>query len=434
MSSSELLSCPECGLLQRRVALGRGQVAHCGRCGGELYGVPSGNLDRPLALASAALILFVLANCFPVLGLDVKGRHAEAALLEAALQLRTSGMSLIAGLVLFTTVVIPAMELSGVLYVLAPLKLGVRLPGQLTVYKLIHRLEPWGMIEVFLLGVMVALVKLAHMAVITPGWALWLLGAFVVLSAATSASLHPDEIWSRLADRPQADAGSGPLCRCHDCGWLAPEGDRGLCPRCGSELHRRKPDSIARSWALLIAAALLYIPANLLPVMVTTSLGGTQADTILSGVVYLWVSGSWPLALVVFFASVMVPMLKLVSLVLLLISVQRRWQWRALDRTRLYRITELVGRWSMVDIFVVTMLVALVQLRPLASVDAGPGAVAFGAVVVLTMLAAEAFDPRLIWDALQPSDATLSPEGGRAAMAAQFPHASPAPAGNGVRS
>jgi paraquat-inducible protein A len=388
-------------LLQRRVELDRGQAAHCGRCGAELYGMPSGSLDRPLALASAALIVFVLANCFPVLGLDVKGRHAEATLLEAALQLRTQDMSLIAGLVLFTTFVIPAMELSGVVYVLAPLKLGLRMPGQLAVYKLIHRLEPWGMIEVFLLGVMVALVKLAHMAVITPGWSLWLLGGFVVLSAATSASLHPDEIWARLADHPRGGTGPDALCRCHDCGWLAPEGDHGHCPRCGSELHARKPDSIVRSWALLIAAALLYIPANLLPVMVTTSLGGSQADTILSGVVYLWVSGSWPLALVVFFASIMVPMLKLGSLALLLVSVQLHSRWRPVDRTRLYRITELVGRWSMVDIFVVTMLVALVNLRPLASVDAGPGAVAFGAVVVLTMLAAEAFDPRLIWDAMK---------------------------------
>lgn len=403
LSPAALCSCPECGLLQRRVALGRGQAAHCRRCDGELYGVPAGNLDRPLALASAALILFALANWFPVLGMDVKGRHAEATLLEAALQLRTEGMSLIAGLVLFTTVVIPAMELSGVLYVLAPLKLGWRLPGQLAVYKLIHRLEPWGMIEVFLLGVMVALVKLAHMAVITPGWSLWLLGGFVLLSAATSASLHPDEIWAWLADQPRSATHSGPLCRCHDCGWLAPAPAHGQahCPRCGSALHGRKPDSIARSWALLIAAVLLYIPANLLPVMYTSSLGSTQADTILSGVVYLWVSGSWPLALVVFFASIMVPMLKLVSLALLLISVQTRSRWRPVDRTRLYRVTELVGRWSMVDIFVVTMLVALVNLRPLASVDAGPGAVAFGAVVVLTMLAAEAFDPRLIWDAMK---------------------------------
>ncbi|MBS1214814.1 MAG: integral rane protein PqiA family, partial [Proteobacteria bacterium] len=138
-----------------------------------------------------------------------------------------------------------------------------------------------------------------------------------------------------------------------------------------------------------------------LPIMYTSSFLGAQVDTIMSGVVYLWVSGSWPLAVLVFFASIMVPLLKMIALTLLLATTQLQSRWRPLERTRLYRMTELLGRWSMVDIFVVTMLVALVDVRPLAGVDAGPGAVAFGAVVVLTMLAAEAFDPRLIWDPIQ---------------------------------
>jgi paraquat-inducible protein A len=170
------------------------------------------------------------------------------------------------------------------------------------------------------------------------------------------------------------------------------------CPRCGAVLHLRKPNSIARTWALVIAAFIFYIPANVLPVMTVTSLGKTQADTILSGVIYLLVHGMWPLALLIFFASVVVPMLKLVILAYLLISVQRRSPWRPYDRTRLYRITEAVGRWSMVDIYVVTILVALVHLGNLATIRAELGAVFFGAVVVITILAANIFDPRLIWD------------------------------------
>lgn len=177
---------------------------------------------------------------------------------------------------------------------------------------------------------------------------------------------------------------------------------RALCPRCGATLHARKPNSIVRTWALVIAGLILYIPANMLPIMTVTSLGTTQSDTILSGIFYLFLHGMWPLALLVFFASVVVPMLKLVALSSLLISVQKRTTWRPLDRTRLYRITEVVGRWSMVDIYVVTILVALVKLGNLADIEAEPGAVFFGAVVVVTMFAAMSFDPRLIWDRSEP--------------------------------
>jgi paraquat-inducible protein A len=172
------------------------------------------------------------------------------------------------------------------------------------------------------------------------------------------------------------------------------------CPRCGAALHQRKVNSVARTWALMIAAAICYIPANLLPVTVVTSLGKTQADTIMSGVIYFLLSGSWYLALLIFFASVFVPVLKLVILTYLLLSVRRRSQWRPRERTRLYRITEAVGRWSMVDIYVVTILVALVKLGNLATIEAGLGAVFFCAVVVMTMFAAMSFDPRLIWDNL----------------------------------
>jgi paraquat-inducible protein A len=189
------------------------------------------------------------------------------------------------------------------------------------------------------------------------------------------------------------------LASCHDCGRLIPlAGDHDHCPRCGGHIHLRKPDSLNRAWALLIASAILYVPANLLPITRTEALGNVQSDTIISGVIYFLHHGDWPLALVIFTASVAVPFLKILVLGFLLWTTQRRSTWRPLDRTRLYRITELVGRWSMVDIYVVTILVALVQLGLLAQIRAGPGAVYFALVVVLTMLAAEAYDPRLIWD------------------------------------
>lgn len=190
---------------------------------------------------------------------------------------------------------------------------------------------------------------------------------------------------------------------CPTCGLLGTPAEHPACRRCGTPLHLRKPDSLQRSWALLIAAFVLYLPANLLPIMETHSLFGPQQDTIMSGVVYLWSSGSWVLALVVFIASVAVPLLKLVSLTLLLVSVHRRWQRQPLQRAKLYRFLELIGRWSMLDVFVVTILVTLVQVQSLATIHPGPGVLAFAGVVILSMLATMAFEPRLIWDAVDNS-------------------------------
>ncbi|GGP24698.1 paraquat-inducible protein A [Silvimonas amylolytica] len=208
-----------------------------------------------------------------------------------------------------------------------------------------------------------------------------------------------------MSPRPVSAAEAG-LLNCHSCGLLSKNvpdaNDR--CPRCGAHLHMRKPDSLARTWALLIAAFLLYIPANILPVMHTASIIYEEDDTIMSGVVYLWTSGSWPLAILVFCASVTVPLAKLIALSTLAWTAQHKSTWRQQERTRLYRLVELVGRWSMLDIFVVTLMVGLVHFQSLATISAGPGAVAFASVVVLTMFAAMSFDPRLIWDPEQKQD------------------------------
>jgi paraquat-inducible protein A len=208
---------------------------------------------------------------------------------------------------------------------------------------------------------------------------------------------------ARMSAVPVTAASRG-LLTCHACGMLsrAPAHSHDTCcPRCGAPVHMRKPDSIARTWALLLTAMIMYIPANLLPMMKTSSLFGSQSDTIMSGVVYFWTSGSWYLALIIFIASIMVPLMKMIALVVLLVTVQKRSRWQMQQRTRLYRVVEFVGRWSMLDVYVVAVIVALVQLKALATIEPGPGAVAFGAVVVLTMFAAMAFDPRLIWDPVE---------------------------------
>lgn len=184
---------------------------------------------------------------------------------------------------------------------------------------------------------------------------------------------------------------------CHTCGLVC-SADSPRCPRCASPLHRRKPDALARTWALLIAALILYVPSNVLPVMYTSMLGRGEASTILHGVVEFWKAGSWDIALLIFVASVAVPSAKFLVLGTLLVTAQRRSSWARLQRARLYRFVELIGYWSMLDVVVVALVCALVQFRLLGTAEPRLGIVFFGVVVVLTMLAAMSFDPRLTWD------------------------------------
>ena len=188
---------------------------------------------------------------------------------------------------------------------------------------------------------------------------------------------------------------------CHGCGLLSrpkPGAHEGRCPRCDEELVFRKPRSLERTLAYLIAAAACYIPANLLPVLSTNTAGGSESDTIMQGVVLLWSPTGWPLSLIVLFASIMIPSAKILALGYLLLTVKSGSIKNNTQRVRLYRMVEIIGRWSMVDVFVDTFTVSLIQLQPLMSVEPGPGLLFFAAVVVLTMLAVESFDPRLIWD------------------------------------
>ncbi|MET0330959.1 MAG: paraquat-inducible protein A [Dyella sp.] len=193
---------------------------------------------------------------------------------------------------------------------------------------------------------------------------------------------------------------------CHVCGLVCRDVGRhdAACPRCGARLHRRKTASYSRTWALLITAFILYIPANVLPIMRTVSLGDVDDNTILSGVLELWRNGSWDLAIIVFTASIVVPVMKFLAMGTLLISARRDALWAQRQRAKLYRLIEFVGYWSMLDVFVVALLSSLVHFSVLSRVEPLPGVIFFGLVVVLTMLASMSFDPRLIWDGRESDD------------------------------
>lgn len=407
--TTQFIVCHECDLLQREIPLPPGRSALCARCGARLYSTASKGIDHTLALALTTAIVFILANAYPIIGLQIQATRNDTSIISAVHTLWIQDMRIVASLVFFTIFFVPMVQLGVMIHILLSLKRGRKPAGFTVIMRVLQHFGPWGMVEVFIIGVIVALVKLTHYGSLIPGIALWSLGVLTLLLAATASSFNNHDIWERVcpAHRQPGEAlpaASGGMLSCHVCGLVSqgkPHGEEPRCPRCDAPLHFRKPNSVARSWAYLLAAYILYIPANVLPIMKASSILGSQDDTIMSGVVYLWHTGSWDLALVVFIASIMVPLMKLIALTLLLVSVQRRSTWQPLQRTRLYRVVELVGRWSMLDIYVVAILAALVQIGSLATINAGPAALAFGAVVVLTMFAAMEFDPRLIWDPLR---------------------------------
>lgn len=406
-----IVACHECGLVHRVPEIPAGTAARCRRCGATLYAHHRAGLDGVLAYFLAALVLLLIANTTTFMTLKLEGRVDATDLWSGAMALWRVGMEEVAVAVFAFAIVMPALKVLSALWVLVPWRLGLQPPWARQVIRLIDLLHPWAMMEVYLLGAIVAYVKIRDLAQVEAGVALWAFGGAILLMAAGGAALDELELWSRI--RPQATARllrprpRTTLLSCHVCGQLARVADEERhprCPRCASRLHHRRPDSVTRTWALLLTAVILYVPANLYPVMSIVYLGRGDPQTIIGGVSYLLHEGMWPLAALIFFASVLVPVLKILALGFLLLSVQRGWLERMRDRALLYRIIEGVGRWSMVDVFVVAILVAMVNLGALATIEAGPGIIAFCGVVIVTMIAAMTFDPRLIWDARDARD------------------------------
>lgn len=386
-------------------------------------GVP--DLNRIAAVSLATLIVFLIAQFFPIVEMEMHGSSISATLFYAIGTLWREDMQAVAVSVFLFTIVFPVIELCALLYVSLALRAGFKPPGFNRLLRAVRKARQWGMTEVLMMGILIAMIKLTSVATLVFHAGLFAFGALTLMLTVV-ASFDPRMLWE-AGDRVAAGGAAAnsvnpamamawrvaacsvpagaprlphtPLA-CHACGLVA--ADSGArhqhCARCGSTLHRRHPDSIRRTWAFLAAAAILYVPANMLPMMYTDALSGDTQDTIISGVFYFWNTDAPALAVIIFIASIVVPVLKLAALSLLAFTAQRGSRWRPYQRTLLYRMVEFIGRWSMLDIFVITLTVALVHFNSMAVMTPGPGALAFCAVVVLTMLAALEFDPRLIWD------------------------------------
>jgi len=415
MTEPHLRECRGCGMFQLLPALPPGAVARCARCNGTLRRTRKDPLGAPLAYSLGGLALFAIACTMTMMTLNGGGQKLEASLLSGPSDLQADGMWELGAVVLFSSVAAPFAKLLGTIYVLGGLRLP-RPPRHLRqIFGWMERLRPWSMVEVYMLGIIVAYTKMVDMAQVQIGPGLYALVGVMLAMAAADATLDSDAVWETMARRGLSerddlaermapeDATARGAMACERCNLVSipPEGEHAHCPRCGAALEHRKPHSLQRSWAFLIAAVVMYGPANYFPVMNIISLGVAEPSTILGGVEELIESNMWPLAALVFFASITVPVLKVISLAILLITTRLGRAERLRDRTTLYRIVDAVGRWSMIDVFMISILVALVRFGALITIEPGIGAVAFASVVILTMFAAEAFDPRLMWDAAE---------------------------------
>jgi paraquat-inducible protein A len=418
MTAPRLHECPDCGQMQVLPALPPGARAICQRCDAVLRHTRHEPLLLPLALNISALILYALGASLTLMSVTTtSGQQRVADLITGPTELDQYGLWEISIVVLFTTVAAPLARVISMLTVLIGLRLGRPAKELRTLYGWVEHLRPWSMVEIYLLGLYVAYVRLSGIATVNLGPAIYALGGLMVVMVLADYTLDDQAVWEAMEpdnrrrrrtldenpaipDRPVPHVHRWRI-GCDTCGLVSRAAPGVRCSRCGFRLRVRKPGSIERTWALAIAATVLYIPANIYPVLTVVQLGAGQPSTILGGVRELLDLGMWPLAALVFFASVAVPVLKLAGLGALLISTHTGTGWALHDRTVLYRVVDAIGRWSMIDIFMESILVALVQFGQLASVYPGPGAIAFAAVVILTMLAARSFDPRLMWDSAQ---------------------------------
>ncbi len=387
-----------------------GEASSCPRCGHTLSRHLPEQERRPIAYGFAAIIMFVLSNAFTFMSFSAKGVGQEMTFLQCITTLVDQGYLFLGAVLSLTLIGLPLVYMGSIMLVLWRVDKDLHSNALRSLGRLLCRIKPWLMVDVFLIGVLISLVKLMGMADIKMGLSFWAFVGYTLLLIKMISSLDRMWLWQRLfgpselhgvtVDDDEASAKSAGLVGCHICGALS-EAGADSCKRCGEHLHSRKPGGLNRTWALLFTSIILYVPANLYPIMDTVFLGDDSPSTILGGVLVLWAMGSYPIAAVIFFASVVVPLVKILALLWLCYMVQRGQGTSPLGKLKLYRMTEFVGRWSMIDVFVVAILAGLIRLDNLMTIYPGPAAVAFAGVVLVTMVAAMSFDSRLIWDLQQ---------------------------------
>ncbi len=402
-SLSAIRVCPDCGFVCALPPPQAGFNMQCARCAKTFRRSRQHPITWTFACAITGFVFYSIVLTAPFLEVILYGRERLSSMMTGIESLFDQGLWILSVVILLTAVLMPLVKLVGLLAVFGGLHLHHPPRWLVPLFRRLKPMNTWSMVEIYLLGFLVAYTRLHAMASVHIEIAVFALMGLVLSMVSIDATLDPESVWDEMKQKGLIDntKSAGPrLTGCRVC-HQANAAEAHSCMRCGAVLHDRKPNSISRTWALIIAASIFYIPANLLPVMSITKLDRTQSYTIMHGVRDFVSAGLWPLALLVFVASIAIPLTKLFALIFMLWQTHRRSPALLLKRTRLYRLVEFVGRWSMIDIFMTSILVGLMRFGQLAKVTPGVGAVYFAAVVILTILAVSAFDPRLMWDAAE---------------------------------
>lgn len=405
MFHESITTCEVCDMVNEIPPLKDGERFRCVRCSHVLVSVHKHALSRIIATGCSALLMLALALSFSFLSFSSNGAERSMRLIDCVTVLLSHGYLLMGSLLSLALFVFPLFYLCSVIYLAwSFLFLYKTHPLQKYLAHWFVVVQPWLMVDVFLIGVLVALVKMSSMADIQLGLSFWAFCGYVILLIKTVVLVDKRWIWNRAAGHgpkhvlflPKSARKQG-LIGCHSCGATL-DASAHHCSRCGHSVHSRRPASLMITSALLVSALVMYIPANFFPIMQTTFLGSSEPSTIMGGVLLLWSLGSYPVALIIFVASIVIPIAKIASLIWLCWQCYYPSQRGIKQKMMLYKMTEFVGRWSMIDIFVVAVLTSLVQLGNLISILPGIAVISFASVVILTMWAALIFDSRLLWD------------------------------------
>lgn len=416
-------ACPDCDLLMPKFQPEKGHKTLCPRCGRTLMRHCRETVSRALAIALSGLLLFFPATLMPLLTFTKLGLSESGNILQTVQVFIEKDYYIVAAAVFFSAVCFPLVKLSSLAIISISL-LRRRFPASLgRIFRLYNKLEEWAMVEVYLLGIMITIIKMHDTADIYFNIGFYCFIGLVLLTMASSLTICKESFWNLIeskgrsplhrylqkdllrVDSTRTTAIENGLILCTDCGRLSrislinKEGKK-KCRRCGAPLHLRKPNSVSRTFALLLTAAILFFPANLLPIMKVEFLGIPSHSTILDGISLFFQDGSYLIALIILAASILVPVFKIVGLSITLFTIRMQRLKFLRQKTMMFRFIEFIGRWSMLDIFVIALLGFFVNFRFLTSIETAPAATYFCLVVIATMLAAITFDPRIMWDLL----------------------------------